>query len=491
MTATAYAKLEQKKVSNSTKGKVDFIDQEKIQRELNQAQTATAEDVRRIIVKAKEARGLTPSEAAVLLQTTDPELRREIQAAAGEVKELIYGKRIVLFAPLYLSNYCVNNCKYCGYGHANKITRKKLTMDEIAEEVKILERMGHKRLALEVGEDPVNCPLDYVLDAIKVIYNTSEEQGAIRRVNVNIAATTVENYRLLKEAGIGTYILFQETYHQETYEKMHPSGPKSSYYYHTTAMDRAMEGGIDDVGAGVLFGLYDYKFEVLAMLYHALHLEEVFGVGPHTISVPRLKPAVGMNLDEFPYLVSDEEFKDIVAIFRLAVPYTGIILSTRESSSFRDEVIKLGVSQISAGSCTGVGAYKKEFEENCHHTSEQPKVDDTAQFKVEDHRSPDEILANLCSQGYLPSYCTACYRQGRTGDRFMQLAKSGNICNVCLPNALMTFQEYLMDYASPATRELGERTISNFIGEIQNEKVRTLTIKNLDKIKEGVRDLYL
>jgi len=493
MTAIAHAQLKEQKDSILNNQKVTFIDPAKIKQELEQAGNAGAEQIRTIIAKAREAQGLSPFEAAVLLQTTDPALKQEIYAAAGEVKETIYGKRIVLFAPLYLSNYCVNNCKYCGYGRSNRITRKKLTMVEIAEEVKVLERMGHKRLALEVGEDPVNCPLEYVLEAIKVIYNTSVEQGAIRRVNVNIAATTVENYRKLKEAGIGTYILFQETYHQETYEKMHPSGPKSSYFYHTTALDRAMEGGIDDVGAGVLFGLYDYKFEVLALLYHALHLEERFGVGPHTISVPRLKPANGMKLEDFPFLVSDEEFKDIVAIFRLAVPYTGIILSTRENPAFRDEVIKLGVSQISAGSCTGVGAYKKEFADGKDHSSaaKTRRPDDTAQFKVEDHRSPDEILANLCSQGYLPSYCTACYRQGRTGDRFMQLAKTGDICNVCLPNALMTFQEYLLDYASPATRELGEQTISRFINEIGNEKVRALTVQNLEKIKMGKRDLYL
>lgn len=468
--------------------KVDFIDQEKIQDDLKQGEKATKEKIRAIIAKAKKAKGLTPTEAAALLQTMDPELKSQLYAAAGEVKETIYGKRIVLFAPLYLSNYCVNNCKYCGYGCSNKITRKQLTMDEISAEVKVLERLGHKRLALEVGEDPKNCPIEYVLDAIKVIYNTSEEQGTIRRVNVNIAATTVENYKKLKEAGIGTYILFQETYHQETYEEMHPSGPKASYHYHTTAMDRAMEGGIDDVGIGVLFGLYDYKFEVLAMLYHALHLEETFGAGPHTISVPRLKPAAGMNLADFPHLVSDDQFRDIISILRLAVPYTGLILSTRESSAFRDSAIKLGISQISAGSSTGIGTYKKEFEEI---RSRKEIIDDTAQFKVDDNRSPEEILATLCSQGYLPSYCTACYRQGRTGDRFMELAKSGNICNVCLPNALMTFQEYLMDYASPETKALGEKTISDFIGEIENEKVKALTIDNLKKIQEGVRDLYL
>ena len=419
---------------------MDFIDPKKVYKDLKQGSDASAEKIRDIIAKGKQGKGLTPGEAAALLQTTDPILKKEIYAAAGEVKERIYGKRIVLFAPLYLSNYCVNDCKYCGYGLSNKIMRRKLTMDEIVEEAKVLERMGHKRLALEVGEDPVNCPIEYVLEAIKVIYDTSEEQGAIRRINVNIAATTVQNYRKLKDAGIGTYILFQETYHQQTYETMHTSGPKSSYDYHTTAMDRAMEAGIDDVGAGVLFGLYDYKFEVLALLYHALHLERKFGVGPHTISVPRLKPANGMKLEDFPFLVKDEEFKDIISIFRLAVPYTGIILSTRECPSFRDEALKLGVSQVSAGSCTGVGGYKIEAEEKSCNSSLIKK--ETPQFQVEDHRSPDEILASLCSQGYLPSYCTACYRQGRTGDRFMELAKSGDISNVCLPNALMTFQEY-------------------------------------------------
>jgi len=475
------------KESLSLKAGVDFINEQKIFQDLEETANATSEQVRTILKRARKAKGLSPREAAVLLQTTNPELKNEIYDAAGEVKELIYGKRIVLFAPLYLSNYCVNNCKYCGYGHSNKITRKKLSMEEIAEEVRVLEKMGHKRLAIEFGEDPVNCPVDYVLDTIKVIYETSEEQGSIRRVNVNIAATTVENYRKLKEAGIGTYILFQETYHQQTYEDMHPTGPKSSYFYHTTAMDRAMEGSIEDVGFGVLFGLYDYRFETLAMLYHALHLEDTFGVGPHTLSVPRIKPAAGINLADFPYLVSDDQFKDIIAVLRLAVPYTGIILSTRESAAFREEGIRLGISQISAGSSTGVGSYKRESDDSA--LKQIP--DDTAQFKVDDHRSPDEVLLSLCSQGYLPSYCTACYRQGRTGDRFMELAKSGNICNVCLPNALMTFQEYLQDYASLATKEIGEKTIARFIEEIKNDKVRSLTSENLEKIKQGERDLYV
>lgn len=462
---------------------VDFINPVEINNVLVKAKEAAREHVMEIIEKSRHARGLTPEEAAVLLETSDPQLQGEIFTAAREVKEKIYGKRIVIFAPLYLSDYCINNCLYCGYRCANKFIRKKLTGDEIAEEVRILERMGHKRLAVEAGEDPANCPLEYVLEAIRIIYDTSEEMGNIRRVNVNIAATTVQDYRKLKEAGIGTYILFQETYHPETYRIFHPSGPKASYTYHTMAMDRAMEAGIDDVGFGVLFGLYDYKFEVIAMLNHALHLEKVFGVGPHTISVPRLRPARGMSLDNFPHLVSDEQFKMIVAVLRLAVPYTGIILSTREEAGFREEVLALGVSQISAGSCTGVGGYKESEGEATTYK--------TTQFEVGDHRSPDEILAQLCQTGYLPSYCTACYRQGRTGDRFMSLAKSGQISNVCQPNALMTFQEYLLDYAGEITGSLGEETIARHLEEIPNEKVRELTRRNLLRIKNGERDLYL
>ncbi len=462
---------------------VDFINVEEINSQLEQAKKATGEQVEGIIEKARQARGLTPQEAAVLLEVSAPELMKKIFHAAKEIKEKIYGKRIVIFAPLYLSNYCVNNCGYCGYRHDNKISRRRLSFQEIAEEVRILERMGHKRLAVEAGEDPANCPLDYVLEAIQTIYDTTEEKGNIRRVNVNIAATGVEEYSKLKEAGIGTYILFQETYHPETYRIMHPSGPKASYYYHTTAMDRAMNAGIDDVGLGVLFGLYHYKFEVLGLLHHAQHLEEAFGVGPHTISVPRLRPATGVNLNNFPYLVSDQDFKMIVAVLRLAVPYTGIILSTREEARFRDEVIALGVSQISAGSCTGVGAYKEEYSRR--------KAGNEAQFEVGDHRTPDDILAQLCCDGYLPSYCTACYRQGRTGDRFMELAKTGRIANVCQPNAILTLQEYLLDYASPATRRLGEEAIRKHLELIPDEKIRKLTVQYLERIKQGERDLYL
>lgn len=461
--------------------RVDFINQGQIEQVLAEAKRKTKEEALAVINKARKAEGLSPEETAILLQVADEDVIKEMFSAAREIKEKIYGKRIVLFAPLYLSNYCINNCLYCGYRTQNKITRKRLSKSELAEEVKILERMGHKRLAVEAGEDPTQCPLEYVLEAIEVIYKTTEEHGNIRRVNVNIAATEVEEYKRLKEAGIGTYILFQETYHPETYKIMHPSGPKVSYSYHITAMNRAMEAGIDDVGFGVLFGLYDYKFEVLALLYHSLHLEEKFGVGPHTISVPRLKSAIGMDLNNFPHIVNDAEFKRIVAILRLAVPYTGIILSTREEANFRDQVISLGVSQISAGSCTGVGGYQEST----------MKKNNENQFEVSDHRSPDEILAQLCSAGYLPSYCTACYRQGRTGDRFMELAKSGKISEICQPNAILTFQEYLLDYASPKTREIGERTIAKHIEEIPTLKIQEQTRKYLSQIKDGKRDLYL
>lgn len=462
----------------------DFIKEDEINQLLQDTQHASKEELEDIIAKAEKALGLTPVEAAKLLNTEDKEIIDKMFQAAYKIKQKIYGKRVVIFAPLYVSNYCVNACQYCGYGCNNTtMHRKKLTRDEIINEVKILESMGHKRIALEAGEDPVNCQIDYIIDAIKTIYSIKFDNGSIRRINVNVAATTVEDYKKLKAADIGTYILFQESYHRETYAKMHPKGPKHDYDYHTTAFDRAMEAGIDDVGAGVLFGLYDYKFEVIAMMYHALHLEEKFGCGPHTISVPRLKPADGMNIADYPYLLTDEQFKKIVAILRLAVPYTGIILSTRESAQIRDEVINYGVSQVSAGSCTGVGGYKNEYE--AHESS------NTAQFNVEDHRSPDEVIQSLCRSGYIPSYCTACYRQGRTGDRFMQLAKSGNIHNVCQPNAILTFQEYLLDYASEETKKAGEETIQKHLKEIQNEKVREVTEERLEEIKKGKRDLYL
>lgn len=466
------------------KSSAGFISSEMIRQTIDQGKHVRREEVAEIIAKGREAKGLEPVEAAALLHVENAALLEELYEAARHVKEKIYGKRIVLFAPLYISNYCVNNCVYCGYRRDNQLPRRRLTMEEVADEVRILEDMGHKRLALECGEDPKNCSIDYVLDAIEVIYQTSKENGDIRRVNVNIAATTVDEYRLLKEAGIGTYVLFQETYHPETYRRMHPSGPKSDYQWHTTAMDRAMEAGIDDVGIGVLFGLYDYKFEVLALLYHSLHLEKEFGVGPHTVSVPRLRPAEGVGLDNFPYLVSDDQFKKLVAVIRLAVPYTGIILSTRERPQFREEVIALGVSQISAGSCTGVGGYRKEVES-------RGNGEPSAQFAVEDHRSPDEIIRNLCQGGYIPSYCTACYRRGRTGDRFMELAKSGEIQNVCQPNAILSFQEYLQDYASEETRRVGEMALDLHLDYITNPRIKERTVALLERVKQGERDLYI
>jgi len=461
---------------------VDFINEEEIWSLLEQGRKFSKEDIRKIIEKAREAKGLEPIEVAALIQVEDPELLEEMYATAREIKEKIYGKRMVFFAPLYISNYCINDCVYCGYRRSNKnLTRRKLTMDEIAEEVRILEQMGHKRIALETGEHPVECPIEYVVEAMQTIYSVREANGNIRRINVNIAATTVENYRKLKEAGIGTYVLFQETYHHETYAKMHPSGPKSDYLFHLTAMDRAMQGGCDDVGLGVLFGLFDYRFEVMGMLMHARHLDETFGVGPHTLSFPRLRPAEGVSLDNFPYLVSDDDFRKIIAVMRLAVPYTGMILSTREAPGYRDELFGLGISQISAGSCTGVGGYREEKEGT---------VCNTAQFEVADERSPDELIRSLCLSGYIPSYCTACYRSGRTGDRFMALAKTGQISNVCQPNAILTFKEYLEDYASPETKEVGEKTIQEHLGYIKSDKVREKTIERLQMIEAGARDLY-
>ena len=463
--------------------KADFIDEKKINAILEQAKGASDEEVKSIISKGRQAKGLTPLETAVLLQNCNQgDLLELLFSAAHEVKEKIYGKRLVFFAPLYISNYCINNCSYCGYRTDNKINRRRLTPEEIEQEVIILEEMGHKRIALEAGEDPINCPLDYVLDAMRKIYQVKEKTGSIRRINVNVAATTVENYRKLKEAGIGTYILFQETYHRATYDKIHPSGPKKDYNWHTLAMDRAMEGGIDDVGLGVLFGLYDYKFEVLSLLFHSLHLEERFGVGCHTISVPRIRPATGIDLTTFPYLVSDDDFKRIIAIIRLAVPYTGMILSTREPAEYRDEVISLGISQLSAGSCTGVGGYHKDIEKG--------EVKDDGQFQVEDRRSTDEVLQSVCESGYIPSFCTACYRQGRTGDRFMPLAKSGQIQNICQPNAILTFKEFLIDYASEKTKAVGNNIIKEHLKTVPNQKIRKQTEEKLKKIEQGERDLY-
>lgn len=463
-----------------------FIDDELIVSLLESAKTKANDHalIKDIIAKATRYKGLSASEVAILLEVTDKDLLQEMFIAAQKVKQNIYGSRVVLFAPLYISSYCVNNCTYCGYRSGNEgQLRRRLTPEEVQEEVEILESLGHKRLAVEAGEDPVNCTMDYVVDCIRHIYQIKDGNGSIRRVNVNVAATTVEEYRQLQEAGIGTYILFQETYHRPTYSTLHPTGPKRDYNWHTTAMDRAMKAGIDDVGIGVLFGLYDYKYETVAMFLHAEHLDKTFGVGPHTISVPRLRPASGMDLTQFPYMVSDNEFKKIIAIIRLAVPYTGIILSTRESAELRDELITCGVSQISAGSCTGVGGYHEVYRE-----PGEPKRG--LQFETGDNRSPGEVIRMLCDKGYIPSYCTACYRQGRTGDRFMSLAKSGEIQNVCLPNSLLTFKEYLMDYADAATKKAGEETIAAGLASIPQENVRLETEKRLKDIEKGVRDLY-
>lgn len=428
-----------------------------------------------------ECAGLSHRDASVLLACDIPELTEKMYNLAREIKEAFYGNRIVMFAPLYLSNYCVNQCVYCPYHMQNKeIPRKKLTQDEVRNEVIALQDMGHKRLAIESGEDPVNNPIEYILECIKTIYSIKHKNGAIRRVNVNIAATTVENYKKLHDAGIGTYILFQETYHKESYEKLHPAGPKHNYSYHTEAMDRAMEGGIDDVGLGVLFGLDMYKYEFAGLLMHAEHLEAVHGVGPHTISVPRVKRASDIDPDVFDNSIDDDTFAKIIACIRIAVPYTGMIISTRENEECRDRVIGLGISQISGGSRTSVGGYAG------YSSDERPH--DTEQFDVSDQRSLDEVVKWLIDLGYIPSFCTACYREGRTGDRFMSLCKVGQIQNCCHPNALMTLQEFLEDYASPETKAAGEALIAREINKVTNPKVLERAVQNLENIKKGERD---
>ena len=463
-----------------------FIDDAEILSSLAEAKE-TAKDagaVRAILDKARSCNGLTHREAAVLLEIDDPQLEHELYALAKEIKERIYGRRIVLFAPLYVANHCINGCVYCGF-HAgnNAMCRKKLTMEEIDQEADAILALGHKRIAMEAGEDPVNIPLDYIIECMKRVYAYKNSRGdSIRRINVNIAATTVEEYRRLKAAEIGTFILFQETFHRPTYAKMHPKGPKSNYDWHTTALHRAQEGGIDDVGTGVLYGLYDYKYETVAQLLYAESLEKMCGVGPHTISVPRMREAEGVDMEKFPYLPTDEQFLRIIAVIRVATPYTGMILSTRETPETRRRALDLGISQVSAGSCTGIGGYHKEIG--------QPEQPDTAQFKVSDERTPDEVLTWLCEDGYIPSYCTACYRQGRTGDRFMSLAKSGQIRNICQPNALLTFKEYLIGYGSDHLTELGEKVIAGEGEKIPSDKIKTLTKERLHKLEEGAQDLY-
>jgi len=460
--------------------KMNVIDERLIQEELQAGREKPREEILAILAKAGEGKGIEPQEAAALLQVEDPDLLVEIFHAAREVKLKIYGKRLVLFAPLYLSNHCLNNCQYCGFRRDNgRIVRKRLTLGEIREQVRELENLGHKRLLLECGESSLS-DIGYVEEAIAAIYAAKNGKGEIRRVNVNIAATTVDHYRRLKAAGIGTYQLFQETYHRATYEALH-DGPKADYERQILAHDRAQEAGIDDVGLGVLFGLYDYKFEVLGLLYHARHLEKRFGVGPHTISVPRWRPAAGVDFAP-PHPVSDEDFKKLVAVLRLAVPYTGMIISTRESVEMRTEAFSLGISQTSAGSRTSPGAYGKEGDGTEGTQSEQ--------FHVADHRSADEVIRSICEIGYLPSFCTACYRRGRTGKTFMDMAKPGNIQELCAPNAILTFQEYLLDYAPAETRRIGEEHLRHHLREVPPGPLRQETEKRLKEIAEGKRDLY-
>lgn len=463
----------------------EFINHEEIlaSLEYGRANRHNRELIKAAIEKAKEVKGLSHREAFLLLSSEEEDLNEEVYKLANDIKRKFYGNRIVLFAPLYLSNYCVNGCVYCPYHLKNKtIHRRKLTQEEIKNEVIALQDMGHKRLALETGEDPVNNPIEYILESIKTIYSVHHKSGDIRRVNVNIAATSIENYKKLKDVGIGTYILFQETYHRKNYEALHPTGPKHDYAYHTEAMDRAQLGGIDDVGCGVLFGLNNYEYDFVGLLMHAEHLEARFGVGPHTISVPRIRPADDIDPETFENAISDDIFKKIVASIRVSVPYTGMIISTRESIATRAKVIDFGISQISGGSKTSVGGYA---------TEEVAAAADTEQFFTSDQRTLDEVVSWLMDTGHIPSFCTACYRAGRTGDRFMSLVKAGQIGNICQPNALMTLKEYLMDYASPETRKKGEALIEKEIENISSDDIKELVRENLKKIEEGERDFRL
>ena len=460
----------------------DFISHEEILETLKYADANkdNVELINEILKKAKLGKGLTHREASILLACEDKEKNEEIFSLAKKIKQDYYGNRIVLFAPLYLSNYCVNGCVYCPYHAKNKhIPRKKLSQQDIINEVTALQDMGHKRLAIEAGEDPVNNPIEYILNSIKTIYSIKHKNGAIRRVNVNIAATTVENYKKLHDVGIGTYILFQETYNKESYENLHPTGPKHNYKYHTEAMDRAMQGGIDDVGLGVLFGLESYRYEFAGILMHAEHLEAAFGVGPHTISVPRIRKADDIDPNVFDNGIDDDTFAKIVACIRIAVPYTGMIVSTRESAECRKRLLELGVSQVSGGSKTSVGGYFQPM----------PEKEDSAQFDVSDRRPLDEVIKWLMELGYLPSFCTACYRNGRTGDRFMEICKDKQIHNFCHPNAILTLKEYLEDYASPKTKEIGEVLIENEQKNLEcPECVKLKVVEDLKKIENGGRD---
>jgi 2-iminoacetate synthase len=450
------------------------IDEEKIKDILEETKSHSADEIRAILDKAMEKKGLTLREVGCLLNTTNQQLIEKMFDVAGNIKKEIYGERLVFFAPLYVSSYCVNDCEYCGFHRRNSAKRRKLTIEEVKREVRILEKMGHKRLLLEFGEHPAENPIDYVVDVIKAVYDTRTEKGEIRRVNVNIAATTVENYKKLKAAGIGTYQLFQETYHRKTYEEVH-NGPKADYERQLFAHDRAFKAGIDDVGLGVLFGLYDYKFEVLGLVSHAQYLERKFGVGPHTFSVPRWQPAESVGWKP-KYPVSEDELLKIIAILRIAVPYTGMIISTRERPEIRAKAFEIGISQTSAASRTSPGGYTEKV--------------GVSQFSLSDHRSMDETLGSVLKQGLLPSFCTACYRRGRTGKRFMDLAKPGNIHNLCRPNAILTFKEYLEDYASEEVKKLGTGIMDKYLNEIEDKSVRKETESRLKRIGEGERDLY-
>ena len=461
----------------------EFINDAEIRASIEYAATHSDDRalIEEILAKAAEGRGLNHREAAILLACGEESIIERIFSLARSIKQRIYGNRIVMFAPLYLSNYCINGCTYCPYHAINRtIPRRKLSQEEIRREVIALQDMGHKRLALEAGEHPKYSPIEYILESIDTIYSIHHRNGAIRRVNVNIAATSIEEYKMLKDAGIGTYILFQETYSRQRYEQLHPTGPKSNWAYHTEAMDRAMLGGIDDVGIGALFGLTDYRYDFVALLMHAEHLEARFGVGPHTISVPRIRPASDIDLRDFNNGVSDEMFRRIVAVLRLAVPYTGMIISTRESKHSRELVLDVGVSQLSGGSRTSVGGYAQNIE--------QEQIEESAQFDISDVRSLDEIVAWLLELGYVPSFCTACYREGRTGDRFMSLAKRGLIGDCCSPNALMTLRAYMEDYASEHTRTLAEKVIAEQVELIPSERVREITRRRLQEIGCGKRD---
>lgn len=459
----------------------EFISHEEILETLDFAENNknNTKLVDEILEKARKGKGLKHREAAVLLACEIPEKNEEIFKLAEQIKKDYYGNRIVLFAPLYISNYCVNGCVYCPYHAKNKhIPRKKMTQEEIRNEVIALQDMGHKRIALEAGEDPVNNPIEYVLESIKTIYDVKHKNGAIRRINVNIAATTVENYKKLHDIGIGTYVLFQETYNKEAYERLHPTGPKHNYNYHTEAMDRAMEAGIDDVSLGVLFGLERYKYEFTGLLMHAEHLEAAFGVGPHAISVPRIKKADDIDPSVFDNGIDDDTFAKIVACIRISVPYTGMIISTRESEKCRERLLHLGLSQMSGGSKTSVGGYAEP----------EPEGEDSSQFEVSDKRTLDEVVRWLMNIGYLPSFCTSCYRKGRTGDRFMEICKQQQIHNFCHPNALMTLKEYLTDYATDETKRVGNLLIEKELETFDNDQIKATLVDNLKKIENGGRD---